>query len=334
MKDKFKNIVVLRAKEAVFTPKELALIARKFQPNARLRCKGALQKLLSPSQFSECWRIRELQVKRHDNPFRYDEPLKRGRGWDCNGLKRAAWKTAMVWSTAWSLRFDYFRHLADPIQKTWKYRSNVKYSVSLRHSRTEVKYESSRPACSYEVLCVTLTFDLLRHRWQWIGGMLTISAKTDEGKKDYPCWWFQQRKGGVGLEVKTGWIINRHYHVSAVHSADEARRKKASIIRRAKEKAAADEAIVQQHAQQRVQEATLRSVLNYKAPKGWVNRLTSIIAGNCEGGTDNFIASRVAPFFQKAGFIVGDLRGISIRVKTLFEIERSAQTRRVAQFAK
>ncbi len=300
-----------------------------------MRCKGALQSFLAPSQFKEVWRIRELQrIRAERNANYYDHVRPLLDKWDRRGIKRAGWKSVRRWDYGRILLIDYQSHLAEPIRKTWQYRSRVKYHINLVHSSSHVKYESSRPACSYETLSVTLTFDLLRHRWKWIGGMLTISAKMDEGRRDYPCWWFQQRNGGVGLEVKKGWIIGDTYHVSAVNSAEEGKRKKASIIRRAKEKAKQEMDRRRQWTEQRAQEAMLRSILNYKAPKGWVNRLSSIMAGNCESGTDNFIQSRVAPFFERAGFIIADLRGISIRVKTLFEIERSPQTRRVAQFAK
>jgi hypothetical protein len=287
-KKKLVGLHVAHMRDVTLTPAQLAAVARRFAG----RRKGVIQKWLSPSQAEECWRIHELQAARRELRTCYSQGVRPLDYYCYKQVKRSARKSTKRWDYAWHYNCGFREHIAKPIQESWEYQSRVKYSVEVSHSQTKVEYSSSRPACSYDTLSVTLTWDLLRHRWQWVGGMLTISRKTDAGKRNYPCWWFEQRNGQVGLVVKQGWILNWNYHVATKPGVtlEEARAKKSRIIALAKKRAAEAEALRIQCLRERAErqkiylaqvaeEKRIKPFLDYIPPKGWVNRHMSLMAG-------------------------------------------------------
>lgn len=340
MNPKLKRAKVRPLDEVVLEPWQMASIARS---NHKHRHKKSLRQFLTEEQMAEVLRIRAIQQLRYERRGFVGADHQEVRPLDIyerRGIKRKAWKTTMCWSRRWDYRCGFKEHIAEPMQRSWKYKSRVKYRVHVTHSSKEVKYESSRPACSYDTLSVTLTFDLLRHTWKWIGGMLTIMRKEDVGKTNYPCWWFQHRmestrwdgrKPGVGLEVKQGWILGRNYHITTKPDAtlDDARAKRKRVTELAREK---EERRINQQRQENEDRAALSAQecsWAYMPRKGWVNRHLSIMSGNCPGGTDSFIAGTVAEHFRKLGFTVGELRGVSIKKSLLFELRKDAYTKRV-----
>lgn len=278
--------------------KLLARLARKCGTKKEMLAAG-----LRGDDLAECRRIKAIQVERiercHDTEFDPREwsaaktrPLE--HDYQRKQVKRSIWKTCRRWNGA-----DYWgfqERISKQIFAGWKYKfEDKRYSLSVSHNRRDVTTEGSRAACSYTTFSLRIGFDLLRQEAVWIGGLLTVRAKSDRLKHSYPCRWFVRNATGPGLRVITGRIVRRNHHVED-ETIVEARRSKARLLRQSK---------------------------TCRPPKGsgWVTRQMSIDAGNCQYGTDSFIQNQIVPFFRNQGFQVGDLSGAAIRGKLLLKID-------------
>lgn len=294
---------------------------------------------LKGEELAECWRIKQIQTmraKRKPDPHWNPRPLNEWERKD-RGLKSEAIDSALIWPSAYYFGVNFRAKIAAQINKVWtfKYRWH-EYHVSVSHGLTpgqDIRHAGSG--------CITYPFNLrmdcLRQEAVWIGGMLTIRAKTDARKSSYPCWWFERRESDPHLHMRIGRIIRRNHHIE-----DETEREKRLAPERAKRAdykqrnsvrlAAAK--IQKQAEKKRIKEMRdlenlINSIPPSRPPKGWVSRESSIAAGNCQGGTDNFIACKVRPWLEQRGFTVGILHGAAITRKTLMEIEKSEFTKRL-----
>lgn len=277
--------------------KRLAALARKWQTKKEMLAAG-----LRGADLDECRRIKAIQIERtercQDTEFDPREwsaaktqPLQEHQR---KQVKRSIWKTCRRWNGADS--FGFQERIAKRIFAGWKYKfEDKRYSVSVLHDPKAIRVEGSRAACSYTTFSLRIWFDLLRQEAVWIGGLLTIRAKSDRLKRSYPCRWFVRNSDGPGLKIITGRIVRRNHHVEDETIA-EARRTKARLARQSK---------------------------TCRPPKGsgWVTRQMSIDAGNCSYGTDSFIQNQIVPFLEGQGCKVGDLTGAAIRGKVLLKID-------------
>lgn len=277
--------------------KRLASLARKCQTKKEMLAAG-----LRSDDLAECRRIKAIQEARTE---RCEDTEFDPRKWSAAKLmplqeyqrkqvKRSIWKTCRRWNGADFWGFQ--ERIAKGIFSGWKYKfEDKRYSVSVSHDPKSIRVEGSRAACSYTTFSLRIWFDLLRQEAVWIGGLLTVRAKSDRLKHSYPCNWFVRNPTGPGLRVVTGRIIRRNHHVED-ETIVEARRTKARLLRQSK---------------------------TCRPPKGsgWVTRQMSIDAGNCSYGTDSFIQNQIVPFFRNQGFQVGDLSGAAIRGKVLLKID-------------
>lgn len=302
----------------------------KRHPQARLatlarKCatKKQLAAHLKGKELDEAWRIKQVQEKRwqtigraiignchyghrpvgdgHDYSFHtfYLRPQPRG-SYDNRRIKPGHRKGRMIWHLASHYGYNFKRRLANSIEVGWTYSWNFKrYSLSLQHTPGRLEVKGSRSADSYTTYYVTLGFDLLRQEAVWIGGLLTIRAKADRRKQSYPCSWLERRKDSPGLILCTGRIERRNHHIE-----DGSRALKRNLR---------------------------RCVTTPPKGSGWVCRQTSIDVGNCQSGTDHFIANRIAPYFKERGFTVGDLTSSAFRLSFILSLERSEYTRRLSR---
>lgn len=295
-------------KFSVKTMKRLAALARKCGT------KKELKEHLRGTELDESWRILQLQNQRRDNQSAELEPQKRSK-WEKRGLKRTAWKAALIWPCAYYFGANFRNAIAARIEKSWTYRwQSIKYSLACSHSNSVVKVEHRRSASSYTHFYTELTFNCLQHTTQVIGGLLTIFDKADAEKLHIPCWWMERRKTSPGLIVKQGFLLDGTYHQKAA-TLEEALAKRARAIARA----------LEGETNKQIKE----SLENYVPANGWVNRKRSIGVGNCGSGTDNFIQNRLIPFFQQHGFRVGNLAGVAVRKSLVLELETSSFTQKL-----
>lgn len=278
--------------------KRLASLARKCGTKKEMLAAG-----LRGDDLAECRRIKAIQEARTErckdtefDPIEWSGAKTRPlQDYQRKQVKRSIWKTCRRWngSHCWP---SFSSRIADKIFAGWKYKfEDKKYSLSVSHNRRDVTAEGSRAACSYTTFSLRIGFDLLRQEAVWIGGLLTVRAKSDRLKHSYPCRWFVRNATGPGLRVIVGRITRRNHHVED-ETIVEARRSKARLLRQSK---------------------------TCRPPKGsgWVTRQMSIDAGNCSYGTDSFIQNQIVPFFRNQGFQVGDLSGAAIRGKVLLKID-------------
>lgn len=299
----------------------LAKIARECQT------KKELSKRLKGRDLMEAWRIKQIQNARHTQRntatigncyygcLQAHLTPQPASEWRLKQLSPAAFNAKQwvysghSWGGAHLGCEDFSSRLAKKIKKGWNYfYLDKNYHLSLHHNSRSISYEASRSASSYDTFYVTIQFDLLRQEAVWIGGMLTIRAKSDAHKHGYPCSWFVQAKGAPGLILKRGRIENRNHHVEDESVAAERRR----IAR---------------------ERAFLKRCGGTTPParSGWITRQMSINAGNCPAGTDNFIRSKLIPHLEKSGFQIWSLEGVAIRKELLFSLEKSEFTRRLSR---
>jgi hypothetical protein len=250
------------------------------------------------AELAEAWRMKQIQNRRfevregyrygnHASTYLIPEPLSR---WDRRQIKRCAWKTTLRWRMAREFGWSFAAAIAAKIKSGWAYTwRGVDYGLSLRHSRN-VSVEHSRSASSYDTFFTAITFDLLRQEGVWIGGLLTIRAKVDALKSEYPCHWFERRKDSPGLLLKQGMIVNGYHQEDGLS--------KATAIRNAIRKTKAE------------------------LPKGWITRESSLKSGNCRAGTDGFIHNVLVPWWEDHGVTVGDLRGTAVLKKFLIQVAK------------
>jgi hypothetical protein len=285
----------------------------------RCATKSELAKHLRGADLEEAWRIKQIQRARWERRetaiignCHYGQPRygftsyhltpRKLLPFERKGIKGAAWKATRRWPWADHYAHGFCSRIAARIKSQWAYSWRDKnYSLSLRHVRGPATFEASRSASSYDNFYITIGFDLLRHEAVWIGGLLTIRAKADARKHNYPCQWFERRKDSPGLLIFTGRIENRNFH-----REDGARKTKRNLERLSR---------------------TLRPA------SGWVSRASSIAAGNCANGTDSWIRNKLIPYLINRGVFVGDLTGACIHKSLLFAVERSLFTQRILKAA-
>lgn len=262
--------------------------------------KKVLATRLKGAALSEAWRIKQLQLKRsHCKPELWREPRPRNE-WEQRGLAAPSF----IWPAASD--FQYSSRFAAQIQKHWaygKYRWHS-YSVSVQHNSQKVGTLDRHAGSGCHDYPVTIHFDLLRQDAVWIGGLLTIRAKSDKGKSTYPCWWFERRQSDPHLQLRKGRIVRRNYH----EEGEEDRAQRLAPQRQAR---------------------LAKLMKTTRPPQGWVTEQSSVKAGNCPSGTRNFIEHHLIPWFQKHGYTVGDLAGAAVRKSLILEIEHNQFTERL-----
>lgn len=264
--------------------------------------KKVLATHLKGSALAEAWRIKQLQNERAKRQPSGWYALRQRCEWEQKGLA----VKADIWGQARTFRDAFECRIADQIQKRWaygKYRWH-EYRVSVQHNSKNVGTLDQHAGSGCVAYPVTICFDLLRQEAVWIGGLLTIRAKSDKGKSAYPCWWFERRASDPHLQLRQGRIVRRNYH----EETEEAKTQRLTPARAAR---------------------MIRKLRNTKPPKGWVSESSSIKAGNCPAGTRQFIRNRIAPWFERKGYTVGDLTGAAVRKDLILEIERSHFTKRL-----
>lgn len=258
--------------------------------------KKTLATKLKGPDLAEAWRIKQVQNKRaliRPDPDWNPRPVDK---WE---IKNARPSHALIWPFARRFHHDFERRIAKQIKSKWaygKYRWH-EYHLYVSHSPGTVGTIVNHAGSGCISYLIHIQFDLLRQDAVWIGGLLTIRAKADKGKSSYPCWWFERRESDPHLHLRKGHILRRKFH----QEDDDAKNQRLAPerLRRAQSKAS-------------------------KPTAGWVTEASSIKAGNCAGGTRNFIESKIKPWFYEQGFTVGDLAGAAVKKKLVLEIETSA----------
>lgn len=281
---------------------------------ASCRTKKELAAHLKGTDLAEAWRMMQVRESRRkrlevviDNcrynqsihEFLSPEPMSE---WMAEGLKPMARAAAFSWPMRDVFSRRFLRRLAKKIKAGWSYDwRGVEYALSMRHTRKPLSVVHSRSASGYTDFFTTLAFNVIDAEAVWIGGLLTVRAKSDRRKSAYPCQWLERRKDSPGLIVRTGRIVRRNFHEEDATAVE---------VRRA-------------------QGAAKRNAKRTKPPAGWVSRQSSIDAGNCASGTDHFINNRLRSYLETHGVSVGSLDGAAIRKTLLLEVERSAYTARL-----
>ncbi|HWL50785.1 MAG TPA: hypothetical protein VNQ90_00010 [Chthoniobacteraceae bacterium] len=297
----------------------LASIARECKTKRKLAA------CLKGAELKEAWRIKQIQNSRrkcretgilngigfggHDADYGFMSYYMVPKGltdFEREKIKPEFRDQCQRWPLAWVFEYGFEKRVVNRIMEGWCYSWRDKeYRLSVRHDRNAVSVNGSRSASSYVTYYVTLAFDLLRQEAVWIGGLLTIRAKEDYGKSEYPCRWLERRKDGPGFVIFSGRITGGDHH-----EEDEAIAKRRRLATRLK----------------RVKTVPPKG-------SGWVTRQTSLDAGNCAPGTDNFIRNRLVPYFQNRGCTVGNLTGLAVRFSLVLELERTGFAKRMEKMA-
>lgn len=213
-----------------------------------------------------------------------------------------------TWPMRYKFSWGYTARIRNRFMPHWPYHWQDKaYHVSLHYQHTGVAVSGSRSASSYDTYYVTLSYNVITHEAVVIGGLLTIRAKADAHLSEYPCIWLERNKTGPGLYAVQGRITGHDHHLcedEVLLGKKEARLK--NKLRR------------------------LRSTPPAGSP--WVTRETSIAAGNCERGTDQFIRNVVDPYLKKqSGSYVP---GLAMHISALLQLRRDFFTLRIAKHIK
>lgn len=218
-------------------------------------------------------------------------------------------RLVQTWPMRWKFQEGFSNRIQRRIMKDWPYTwQDKKYHLSLHYQKTGVEVKGSRSASSYDTYKVTLSFNLLTHEAVVIGGLLTIRAKEHAQSADYPCIWLERNKSGPGLYTVQGRIEAHDHHI--VEDPALLGKKETTKLKR--------------------QLSRLKSTPPPGSP--WVTRETSIAAGNCERGTDQFIHNVVDPHLKKQGGSY--VPGIAMHISALLQLRRDFFTLRIAKYIK
>lgn len=218
-------------------------------------------------------------------------------------------RLVQTWPMRHAFESGFSQRIQRRIMQDWPYTwRNKSYHLSLHYQRSGVEIKGSRSASSYDTYVVDLQFNLLTHEAVVIGGLLTIRAKEHAQQSDYPCIWLERRKDGPGLYTVQGRITGHHHHIVE------------------------DTAILGKKEQTRLkrQAARLRSTPPPGSP--WVTRETSIAAGNCAAGTDQFIRNTLEPYLRRhhGSYIPG----MALHIDALLHLRRDQFTLAIARHIK